>query len=244
MLKKLRKIARRLLHLLNPFRCFITSQVVLAVIYVFLPRLISQLDNEVYWTAGVGFFGFLVVRHLEVRSKRYNALVLLEQELNSAITSLYDNINILRNLIGGGEPYFLSPRSTEMKQEVVTDISRLDLKRAAFSVQSELKRLDKDLHFTAEQCQRDFDRIQKDASFKQLYLGLLQTLLSNTQRILEQVKECASLTRFFIKNDRFMLLPQYLQPFYDKDKFSDWMVEDRKKLEQEINTDHSTTERK
>lgn len=216
----------------NPLTSFWTLQAALAIFAVVLPIMVPLFKNAIYGTAALAFFAFSARRYLELSSKRYNALCFLEVELNLILTPLHDNIHKIQNAISAHAMIPLNPSNVTVKPEIIDDISRADLKNELLDLIVSLRRLEHDLVYTDNNLRANAHEISTLKVHQDAAVYALGILLKGSEHVLEQTKQCAVLTRFYLKKSRPWI--GAFQRFIFKPDLEDWRIADRERLEREI----------
>lgn len=187
--------------------------------------------------------------HMELQAKRYNALVYLEQELNASFNDLSGNKFQIDKILDSDELTLLFPCELKLTEEHIKQLGRMELKNDIFCLFIDFRKYNHDIKAVIEIYERnissfkDFDsqKFVRTNDIKQVLKGYhsyfkthLKEINTFGDKINECIKDCLVKVRFFAKVDKTLLASNIGQPYYDKNDFQKWLIEDRKRLEKEM----------
>ena len=196
----------------------------------------------------VGILTFLFSKYMEIRSKRYNALVYIEQELNAAINDLHGNKFQIDKILNSDNLTLLFPCEAKLSEEYIKNLGRAELKNDIFSLYIDFKKYNHSIKMAIEIYERniagfrDFEsqRFGRSAdvltiikSYHQYFKTQLKEIDEFGDKVIECLKTCLVKIRFFVKIDKTLLASNIGLPYYDKKEFEKWLIEDRIRLESE-----------
>lgn len=197
----------------------------------------------------VGIGTFLFSKFMELQARRYNALVYIEQELQASINDLSDNKFQIDKILESDELTLLFPCELRLTEEYIRHLGRMNLKNDVFSLYVDFKKYNHSIKTVIEIYERnvstfkDFEsqRFTRTAdiksiikSYHQYFKTQLREINTFGDKVFESIKACLVKIRFFAKVDKTLLASNLGQAYYDKKEFEKWLVEDRKRLESEM----------
>lgn len=227
-----------------PFFVFIS-----ALLYNFVIMKTSDTFQGAFFGFIVGIFTFFFSKFMELRARRYNALIYLEQELNASINDLSDNKFQIDKILESNELTLLFPCDLNLTELRIKQLGRVTLKNDIFNLFIDFKKYNHSIRMAIEIYERnissfkDFDS-QKFSrtndikavlkSYHGYFKAQLQEINSFGDKINECIKDCLVKVRFFAKIDKTLLASNVGQPYFDKNEFQKWLIEDKKRLEAEM----------
>jgi len=88
-------------------------------------------------------------------------------------------------------------------------------------------------NFESRQYSRSTDILAIIKSYHQYFKTQLKEINEFGDKVIESLKTCLVKTRFFTKVDKTFFVSNIEPPYYDKEEFKRWLIEDRKRLEAE-----------
>lgn len=196
----------------------------------------------------VGIGTFLFSKFIETQTRHYNALVYIEQELQSSLNDIDDNKFQIDKILESEELTLLFPCELRLTEEHIKHLGRMGIKNDVFSLYVDFKKYNHSINAIIEIYERnvstfkDFES-QKFTrandiksiikSYHQYFKTQLQEVNTFGNKVFEGIKVCLVKIRFFAKVDK-TLLSNFGQTYYDKKEFEKWLIEDRKRLESEM----------
>jgi len=224
-----------------------------AVVFLWLYKDVVTKTSDTFQGA---FFGFIVgvitlffSKYMELQARRYNAVVYLEQELNASINDLSDNKSQIDKILGSDELTLLFPCELNLTGEYIKQLGRIGLKNDVFCLYIDFRKYNHSIKTAIEVYERNISSFKEFESQKFLRTNDIKGVLKNYHsyfkthlkeinafgdKINECIKDCLVKVRFFAKVDKTLLASNIGQPYYDKNDFQKWLIEDRKRLEKEM----------
>jgi len=225
-----------------PFLTFI----VLLFLYVFF----AKIPGIVWGAIVAGVIGFLTYwgqRLAETSRNRYDTLVRLEQQLNSALADLSSNKKKIRDATETEAIYLLLPRRVEIDRRDIQEIGRAELKNMLFSLSVAFRAYNESLEGTIRTFEKDQllltdtaesplplyrERILLEA--RKQYQSRLKKIQEYGDGLAKDVKGALVRVRFFIHNDRSKILQHLTTKYYDEQDYKKWLKIDMERLEKEM----------
>ena len=197
----------------------------------------------------VGIGTFLFSKFMETQTRRYNALVYIEQELQSSLNDIDGNKFQIDKILESDELTLLFPCELRLTEEHIKHLGRMGFKNDVFSLYVDFKKYNHSIKTAIEIYERnvstfkDFEsqRFTRTADIKTIiksYHQYFKTQLKEInvfgEKVFESIKMCIVKIRFFAKVDKTLLASNIGQAYYDKKEFEKWLIEDRKRLESEM----------
>ncbi len=240
---KLRKIINQ--------RLFYAPLVMCGAIYLYYTIIHKTSDafKGAFFGFIVGIATFLFVKYMEMKTRRYNILVYLEHELNASINDLMDNKFQIDKILESDTLTLLSPCELRLTGEHIKHIGRKELKNDIFSLYADFKKYNHSIKMSIDVFERNINNFKeftiqhKDAPdvietlLQQCHQGFkthLKELNEFGDMVFEDLKMCIVKIRFFAKVDKTLLASNICQSYYEKEEFESWLVEDKKRLEAEM----------
>jgi len=209
----------------------------------------SDTFQGAFWGFIVGVVTLISSKYMESQDRRYNALVYLEQELNASINDLSGNKFQIDKILESAQLTLLFPCELNLTEEYIKQLGRTALKNDIFGLYIDFKKYNHDIKAVIEIYERNISSFKDFSSHKftrtndikkilEAYHAYFKTQLKeiNTfgDKINECIKGCLVKVRFFAKVDKTLLASNIGQTYYDKNDFQKWLIEDRKRLEKEM----------
>ncbi len=187
------------------------------------------------------FFGFIVGIGTFLFSKF--------MELQASINDLSDNKFQIDKILESDELTLLFPCELRLTEEYIKHLGRMDLKNDIFSLYVDFKKYNHSIKTAIEIYERNvstfkdfesrgFTRTNDIKSIIKSYHQYFKTQLKEInvfgEKVFETIKECLIKIRFFAKIDKTILASNLGQAYYDRKEFEKWLIEDRKRLESEM----------
>ncbi len=223
--------------------------VVFVLLYKFVITKTSDTFQGAFFGFIVGIITFIFSKHMESQARRYNALIYLEQELNASIVDLSNNKFQIDKIFGSDELTLLFPCELELTEEHIKQLGRVDLKNDIFSLYIDFKKYNHGIKATIEIYERNINSFKDFESQEFARTGDIKRALKGYHsyfkihlkeinifgdKINECIKDCLVKIRFFAKIDKPLLASNIGQPYYDENDFQKWLIEDKKRLEEEM----------
>lgn len=197
----------------------------------------------------VGIGTFLFSKFMETQTRRYNALVYIEQELQSSFNDIDGNKFQIDKILESDELTLLFPCELKLTEEHIKHLGRMNLKNDVFSLYIDFKKYNHSIKTAIEIYERNVSTF-KDfesqgftrttdikaiiKSYHQYFKTQLREINAFGDKVLEGIKTCLVKIRFFAKVDKTLFASNLGQAYYDKKEFEKWLIEDRKRLESEM----------
>lgn len=197
----------------------------------------------------VGILTFILSKYHELQARRYNALVYLGHELNACFNDLADNTFQIKKALEVRKLTLITPVELRLTEEHMKHLGRIELKNDIFPLYVDLKKYNHSLRQAIGIFERNISAlkdfgVKKDAlevkmedvigAYYEAFQENLKTIWEFGEKLSEGIKDCLVKIRFFTKNDQPVLSKGWLLPYYDKEDLKKWLVEDKKRLEQEM----------
>lgn len=209
----------------------------------------SDTFQGAFWGFIVGIVTLIFSKYMELQARRYNVLVYLEQELNASINDLSDNKFQIDKILEADQLTLLFPCELKLTEEYIKQLGRTELKNDIFGLYIDFRKYNHNIKMAIEIYERNVSSFKDFESQKfartndiegvlTVYHSYFKTHLKeiNTfgDKINECIKDCLVKVRFFAKVDKTLLASNIGQPYYDKNDFQKWLIEDKKRLEKEM----------
>ncbi len=197
----------------------------------------------------VGMGTFIISKFMETQATRYNTLVYLEQELQACCIDLYTNKAQIDNILASDGLMLLFPRELRLTEEHIKQLGRLNIRNDVFSLFLAFKKYNHNIKAAIEILERnvntfrDFDsrNVTRTVdvrsiinSFHQDFKAQLREINAFGDDVIEDIKKCLVRVRFFVKIDKTLFASNFGQVYYDIKEFEKWLIDDRQRLESEI----------
>lgn len=224
----------------------------IAIVIYFYCTIVNKMSDAfkgAFFGFIVGIGTFLFSKFMELQARRYNALVYIEQELQASINDLSDNKFQIDKILESDELTLLFPCELRLTEEYIRHLGRMDLKNDVFSLYVDFKKYNHSIKTVIEIYERnistfkDFEsqRFTRTAdiksiikSYHQYFKTQLREINTFGDKVFESIKACLVKIRFFAKVDKTLLASNLGQAYYAKKEFEKWLIEDRKRLESEM----------
>lgn len=223
---------------------------------VFIIYFYSPVINKLSDSFKGAFFGFIVgigtflfSKFMETQTRRYNSLVYIEQELQASINDLSDNKFQIDKILESDELTLLFPCELRLTEEHIKHFGRMGLKNDVFSLYVDFKKYNHSIKTAIEIYERNvstFKNFESQGftrtgdikaiikSYHQYFKTQLQEINIFGDKVFEGIKTRLVKIRFFAKVDKALFASNLGQAYYDKKEFEKWLIEDRKRLESEM----------
>ncbi len=197
----------------------------------------------------VGIGTFLFSKFMETQTRRYNALVYIEQELQASLNDIDNNKFQIDKILESEELTLLFPCELRLTEEHIKHLGRMGIKNDVFSLYVDFKKYNHSIKTVIEIYERNVSTFKDFESQKLTRTGEIKSIIISyhqyfkTQlrevntfgnKVLENIKACLVKIRFFAEVDKTLLASNLGQAYYDKKEFENWLIEDRKRIESEI----------
>jgi hypothetical protein len=209
-----------IIHYVDPRSTFLGILIFFSVLSIAIYNLISLLqvpiNAEIYWSSAIALTGFMLLKFLESRSKRYNVLCHLDVELNQAMDTLGLYKGTLEDRIKNNIPILLPHSPVSISLAHVKEVGRIDVKNNLGNLLCDFKRINQDWE-NLVQFGKQFEKIilvPKHPEHSQCIAEgnkLLGIILDGANSSLELVKSTLVLVRIYIKTDKPLMF--FKQPF-------------------------------
>lgn len=138
-----------ILHYIKPLNSFLgiliyTILFVPALYFLFTKYLNIPLNDGIFWSAALGISGFVQIKFIETRARRYNILCHLQVELNQAMDALSNIILTLQFMISHSIPIILPHDMPCLTMDYIKEVGRLDVKNNLASLLCDFRRINQD----------------------------------------------------------------------------------------------------
>jgi len=197
----------------------------------------------------VGIGTFLFSKFMETQARRYNALVYIEQELQASINDLSDDKFQIDKILESDELTLLFPCELRLTEEHIKHLGRMGLKNDIFSLYVDFKKYNHSIKTAIEIYERNvstFKNLESQGftrtgdikaiikSYHQYFKTQLQEINTFGDKVFEGIKTCLVKIRFFVKVDKTLFASNLGQAYYNKKEFEKWLIEDRERLDSEM----------
>jgi len=217
--------------------------------YMFIISKTSDTFQGAFFGFLVGILTFIFAKYSELQSRRYNAMVYLEHELNACFNDLGDNTFQIEKALGTDKLTLISPMPLNLTEDHIKHLGRIELKNDIFPLFVDIKKYNHSLKHAVDMFEKNISAL-KDFGIKEgnpevkmedvikayyeQYKQDLTVLWEFGKKLEECIKKCMVEIRFFTKVDQPLLAMVWLLPYYNKKNFSQWMTDDLKRLEKEM----------
>lgn len=197
----------------------------------------------------VGFSTYWVQRLAETSRKRYDTLVYLEQELNTALSDLSINESMIRGAVKERGMPLIRPHTLQIEENHIREIGRPELKNILFSLSLEFGRYNNGFEIAITAYEKEVVRI--NGTLAEYGRPKANTMLEEAKKnfksglgriqqygdgLTNEIKDALARVRFFLKNDRSRILQHITTKYYDKQEYENSVKIERKELEKEISS--------
>jgi hypothetical protein len=212
-----------------------------ALYFSFVRLLKIPLNDEIFWSASLGVTGFILIKFVEVRTKRYNALCHLEVELGQAFDALGNMINTLRNMIQQSIPMLLPHDMPFLTLDLVKIVGRLDVKNNLRVLLCDFRVINQDWSNLIDYGKEHAETINDPAHPQHAYARrfgteLLESILSRAEFSQKLVQETIVLVRVYVKEDKPFL--GFKQPYISSQRLNARVIEEERKVALEREENH------
>ncbi len=223
---------------------------------VFIIYFYSSVINKLSDSFKGAFFGFIVgigtflfSKFMETQTRRYNSLVYIEQELQASINDLSDNKFQIDKILESDELTLLFPCELRLTEEHIKHLGRMGIKNDIFSLYVDFKKYNHSIKTAIEIYERNvntFKNFESQGStrtgdikaiiksYHQYFKTQLQEINTFGDKVCEGIKTCLVKIRFFAKVDKTLFASNLGQAYYNKKEFEKWLIEDRERLDSEM----------
>lgn len=230
-------------HYINPRSTFLGLSIFLFFIsfglyFLFKNYFCILLNPAIFWPTALGASGFILIKFLETRSKRYNTLCDLEIELSQAsdalsliISTLEHSINILIPILLPRDPLYLTI-------EHIKQVGRIDLKNNLSTLLCDFRRINHDwnivmIEYGKAHSHKINNPTHPEHEYAKSYgTEILKTILNRSKTALNLVIESQALVRLYTKHDKSFFY--FNQPFIWPSVFNSTLEKEKKMLKSEI----------
>ena len=227
---------------------FISIPFFITLILIIHQKFISQSSDILkgaFYGVIASYFTYNFVKSRELKAKRFNCMVYLEQEMNLCRNSLSDNIFQLEGILSSQNPTVLFPSEVTLSEVYIKDLGRINLREDIFIFYVGLKKFDHSLNALATIYERNmanftntsFPSIEKGRkafeNFYSFYKKQAKDLKTAGQTLEDELKDCMVKLRFFLRVDKPMF-NRFSQTYYSKRDYAKWIIDDKERLENEL----------
>lgn len=224
-------------------------------IVLFLYRVYLESASDVFKGAFWGIFSAIIVgiatfyakELILLQGRRYNALVYSEMKLNTLLSTLDDNQFSIKRGVKAKGILVILPHELTVSENRIHEIGRIIVKRKFVDLALDLEKYNNSLRTAIAGFQRNLENLKLDplglsyeekgellSYAKNEFRRQLSEIEVFGNKLADDIKNVLVEVRFFLKNDKGRFLPVIWQKYYDRKEFENWKIEDKKRLEKEI----------
>ncbi len=195
----------------------------------------------------VGIVIFYVKQRILLQGRRYNVLVYFEMKLNTLLFTLNDNQSLIEQGVNIKGIFIMFPHELTINEDRIHEMGRITIKNELMGLSLSLGRYNNSLKTTIAAFQKDLQILEgnllewtpdRKKEFlnhaKNDFKQRLSKIGTFGNELIDKIKDILVEVRFFVKNDKSRFLPTIWQKYYDKKELKSCKMEDRKRLEKEI----------